>query len=131
MDDGADSSSGGDGMDDGMPALSHAADIQPLWDQYCVPMCHEPGGEWPTNDLSGNAYGVIVDMPSAQNTLMNYVTPGEPDNSYLLHKMRGTQVMSGGSGLNMPKGLPMMDPVVVPEAEIAMIESWISQGAPE
>ncbi|MBL4683447.1 MAG: hypothetical protein JKY37_02565 [Nannocystaceae bacterium] len=129
MDDGDSGSS--DGTDDGSAPLSHATDIQPIWDQYCVPACHEPGGEWEFNNLSGDAYNVIVDMPSTQNTLMNYITSGDPDASYLLHKMRGTQVTSGGSGLTMPKGIGTEPAVVVPAADIDKVEAWINQGTPE
>ena len=122
-------SSGGSG--NCMTGLSHAADIQPIWDMYCVTACHEQGGEWPTNDLSGDAYAAIVDVPSGQNSLMNYITPGEPDNSYLWHKMLGTQIDAGGSGLNMPKAnVGETDPEVVPQADLDTIECWILEGAP-
>ena len=126
-DDMMDSSGGGDCM----TGLSHAADIQPIWDMYCVTACHEEGGEWPTNDLSMDAYDDIVGMPSGQNSLMNYITPGDPDASYLWHKMNGTQIDNGGSGLDMPKAMVgESDPAVVPQADLDTIECWILEGAP-
>ena len=114
-----------------MTGLSHAADIQPIWDEFCVTACHEVGGEWPTNDLSGDAYGAIVGVPSGQNSLMNYITAGDPDASYLWHKMNGTQIDNGGSGLDMPKAMVgETDPAVVPQADLDTIECWILEGAP-
>jgi len=118
-------------MGDCEPGLSHAADIQPIWDMYCVAACHEVGGEWPTSDLSPDAHAAIVGVPSGQNSLMNYVTPNEPENSYLWHKMNGTQIDNGGSGLNMPKAMVgETDPAVVPQADLDTIECWILEGAP-
>lgn len=132
---GGQASTGADTSADSGGALgpqSHMADIQPIWDAYCVVACHEPGGQWASNDLSGNAYDVLVSQPSTQNSLMNYVEPGNPDASYLWHKMKMTQMSAGGSGLNMPKALDDATPVaVVPQADLDKIEAWILQGALE
>lgn len=127
-----DPDSGSDSMGgDCGASYSHATDIQPIWDAYCTMACHEEGGEWPSNDLtSGNAYDQIVGQPSSQNNLMNYVTPGEPAQSYLVHKMLGTHIDLGmGSGVAMPKARPMMEVAAVPIEDIETINCWIEGGA--
>jgi hypothetical protein len=46
-----------------------------------------------------------------------------PENSYLYHKITGTQASVGGSGERMPRGGQLSD------AEIQTIRAWIAQGA--
>lgn len=112
----------GDG-DDGM--LGHADDIQEIWDANCVSACHEPGGTAEsTLDLSGNAYDNIVSAASTQAPGKSLVEPGSADESYLIHKLRGTQVEAGGLGASMPSGGTSL-----PDATIVMIEDWINAGA--
>lgn len=111
--------------------LSHAADIQPIWDAKCVDACHDPTGEWGfILDMSGDAYGVLVDQPASQLASMSYVTPGDPDASYLWHKIANTQASVGGSGLPMPKARMGMAADTMTQAELDMIEEWIAGGAP-
>jgi hypothetical protein len=50
------------------------------------------------------------------------VKPGEPANSYVIHKLEGA---AGISGARMPFGGPFLD-----EATIDQVESWIASGAP-
>ena len=70
------------------------------------------------------AYGVLVGQP-AQQASMNLVEPYAPESSYLVLKLRGTQGLAGGSGALMPIGDAPFD-----EADIAAIEAWIANGAP-
>jgi hypothetical protein len=113
----------GDGDGDGM--LGHAADIQQIWDDNCVTACHGPGGTAEsTLDLSGDAYAKIVSAPSTQAPGMNLVEPGSAADSYLVAKLRGTQVEAGGLGAAMPSG-----GAALPEATIVTIEDWINAGA--
>lgn len=133
-DDGDDDDDGGDADstgDDGTPTLSHDADIQPIWDSYCVDVCHEAGGEWALLDMTpGNAYDAIVEAVGNQNQLMNLVEPGDPDASYLWAKLNGTQVEAGGSGVDMPKARAGEEAGILTTAELETIEAWIAQGAP-
>ncbi|MFO7563648.1 MAG: hypothetical protein R6X02_13455 [Enhygromyxa sp.] len=130
--DGTDGDGDGDGTGDGDgegdgdgDALSHAADMQPIWDASCLAMCHEPDGNAVSVlDLSGNAYGNIVSVPSTQAPGMNLVEPGNAAESYLVAKLRGTQVAAGGLGAMMPSGTQML-----PEETIALVEAWIDEGA--
>ncbi len=119
--------SSGMGSSGGSTDLSHAADIQPIWDVHCVTACHEPGGQWGTFlDMSDDAYDAIVDVASPQFTDMDHIEPGDPDRSYIWHKINGTQVMAGGSGVQMPSG----GATVMTQAEKDTIEAWIMAGAP-
>ena len=108
---------------DGAPELSFFADVAPILQATCAPNCHEPGGEWPLIDMLNSPWFALVGVPSSQNPLMNYVEPGEPENSYLWHKISGTQIAAGGSGLTMPKEGALTDD------EHDTIVLWIFQGA--
>ncbi len=55
---------------------------------------------------------------------MNRVTPGQPDNSYLVHKVQNTHLDVGGSGFQMPIGRSPLT-----QTEIDLIRAWISAGA--
>ncbi len=122
-----DSSSGAAGCDD---APSHAADIQPIWDANCVSACHEPGGTWPNTDLSpGMAYDMLVDADGIQTMALSdvkLVIAGDPDNSYILNKLNGTQMDVAGvaGGTQMPQEA---DPLSADD--IALVEAWIACGA--
>ncbi len=52
---------------------------------------------------------------------LDRVEPGDPDNSYLIHKLEGTQAV----GDRMPQGGPFLD-----EETIGDIRQWIADGAP-
>lgn len=116
----------------GGTSLSHAADIQPIWDAKCVEACHEEGGEWGfLLDMSVDAYDDLVGIASSQLASMNHVEPSDPDNSYLWHKVNNTQATVGGSGLAMPKAPASGGPaLMLTQEELDMIEEWIAGGAP-
>lgn len=114
----------GDGDGDIDPN-SHASAMQPIWNDNCVEGCHEPDGTAAsTLDLSGDAYDNIVSMVSTQAVGENLVEPGSAEESYLVAKLRGTQVEFGGLGGTMPSM-----GAALPEATIVMIEDWINAGA--
>lgn len=111
--------------------VSFDGDIQPIFDEHCVTACHEPAGEWGfLLDLSGSAYDAIVGVPAPQFVAMSLVEPGVPLQSYLWHKLSGTQPEIGGSGLMMPKARSGMTPTVLEPEQLAAIEQWILQDAP-
>ena len=82
--------------------------------------CH--GGGLAPN-LSGDICSTAVGVPSGQLSSMNYITAGEPENSYLLHKMKGTAGEQGGVASVMPP------PGALSEADIKIVEDWIAAGA--
>jgi hypothetical protein len=79
----------------------------------------------PLLDLTpANAYAGIVGVPAVQPTsIMNLVTPGNPAQSYLFHKMAGTHLAVGGCGVQMPFG------VAPTQEELDLIQQWIEDGA--
>jgi len=117
----------GDGDGDGDPGtLSYAADIQPIFDANCVSACHTAGGVAAmTLILDGDSYTSVVGATSTQAAGVKLVDPGSSADSYLVAKLRGTQVAAGGNGGRMPS-VPA-DPL--DDATIMMIESWIDLGA--
>jgi hypothetical protein len=123
-----DTSAAGECMTD----LSHATDIQPIWDEHCVDACHEPDGEWGfLLDMSGDAYDNIVGVMAPQFSMLNHVEPCDPEASYLWHKINNTQASVGGSGLPMPKARTGMAATMLTSDQIATIEDWIAGGAPQ
>lgn len=115
----------GGGTTGGGGALSHAVDIQPIWDAKCVSACHEVGGAAELSLLlsEGDAYAAILSAPSPSVPGLTIVVPGDRDNSYLWHKINGTQADIGGGGLKMPIG------GALDIADIETIGQWIDEGA--
>jgi hypothetical protein len=71
------------------------------------------------------AYANLVGQPALGAT-MSLVEPYAPESSYLVLKLQGTQASAGGGGDAMPPtGSERLD-----EADIAAIEAWIANGAP-
>lgn len=69
---------------------------------------------------SANSYGMLVGVPSNESSSTLRVAPGDPDSSYLVHKLEGTASV----GAQMPLGAPALDQV-----SIDVIRQWISDGA--
>ncbi len=113
----------------GSPGLvSFATQVQAVFTGSCAfpGGCH--AGDTPAmgmNLSAGQAYAAIVDVASGELPSMDRIEPGQPDLSYLIHKIQGTQVSVGGSGQRMPAGgAQPLDPAV-----IEMIRLWVTQGA--
>jgi hypothetical protein len=70
-----------------------------------------------------NLVGVQPDNVTARRAGKLRVDPGNPDNSFLLDKLRGT--LDPDEGERMPRGLAKTS-----GREIALIEAWIAAGAP-
>ena len=111
------------------PLPSHSADIQPFWNALCVKNCHLPPAPFANLDLSAPlSYSQIVDVGSSQ-VGMDLVEPGSPYESYLWHKIFGTQACPGlgGTGEKMPPGIDPDDP------NFALLQTtvtnWICCGA--
>jgi len=88
--------------------------------------CH--GGTTPTFSPALDqalAYAAIVGVPSLGVPGVLLVAPGDPENSYLVQKTRGTQSNVGGGGARMPMSDTPLD-----DADQALLENWIANGAP-
>jgi hypothetical protein len=101
--------------------LSHAQDIQPIWDKTCGG-CHLDGSD--SGDLNlDDGFASLVDIPSVDVPTMPLVSPGEPDDSYLWHKLEGTHRDVGGGGIAMPKNDTLNN------GQRDRIFAWIEDGA--
>lgn len=111
----------------GPPTLS--GDVQPILSSSCAfNGCHggsilEPPAK-PMSLASGQTHSNTVGVEALQRSGMSRVEPGDPDMSYLVHKIQGTQGQVGGRGERMPLALPPFS-----SAEIAVIREWILDGA--
>lgn len=101
-------------------------DIQPILSDNCaLSSCHAGTSPAQGQNLSaGVAYANIVCVQANERPGMMRVRPFEPDSSYLLHKIEGTQDAVGGSGGRMPLGLTPLT-----QQQISLIRAWIAQGA--
>ena len=102
-------------------AESAMAAVQEIFDNSCG--CHlvgdGAGGLLLRQDVSWDR---LVGQKSSADAML--VVAGEPDASYLLHKILGTQgQVAGGNGDQMPKGRPLS------ASDIDVIEAWIADGA--
>jgi hypothetical protein len=87
-------------------------------------VCHANAADTPLHELvlEDDAYEVLLGQAVGAN--LAYVEPGDPEASYLVHKIDGTQLDVGGSGSAMPL---LLDPL--PDATRQFIRAWIEQGA--
>lgn len=121
------------------PVTNFESEVAPILVQSCAfSSCHA------SQQAIGN-HGVYLsaktsaDMPlvkaallakSQANPAMPYVTPGDPDKSFLLHKLDGDlcviedKCVNGSCGNSMPDG---NDPL--PDTSRDAIRRWIAQGA--
>lgn len=66
------------------------------------------------------AYASLVDVTSTQCADRLLVAPGSPSTSYLIDKLKGTNMCAGS---RMPKAGPLT------QAQINLVENWITAGA--
>ena len=101
--------------------VSFEADVQPIFDENCV-TCHQSSGAPQGLVLEdGKSWQSLLRGRSAESKLP-LVTPGRPDDSYLVHKLAGTQTTTG-RGAQMPPGDPL-----APD-KVAIVQRWIAAGA--
>jgi hypothetical protein len=104
--------------------VSFSADIQPIFNNYCV-VCHQGVGYAGLTLEPNISYGKLVGVASTEDPGELRVKSGAPNQSYLIAKLNGTQVAAGGSGAQMPYNQPPLS-----SEQISLIEQWISEGAP-
>ena len=88
--------------------------------------CHRPGvGPFVAGGLNltaGASYATLVGTNSFLKPSVRRVVPGDPENSYLIHKLEGR---TGIVGVRMPLGGPYLT-----DGQIRVIRRWIELGAP-
>lgn len=113
-------------------SLSHAADVQPIWDAFCT-QCHFPAEPEPAGSLdltSTVAYFNIVNVASQQSMAGQVrVAPGSPNDSYLWHKVMGTHLCPAPDGDT--EGMPASDEPLseISPDDVSTITEWICCGA--
>ena len=70
---------------------------------------------------AGASWGNLVNVPSSQNMLLTRVIPGNPDGSFLIHKLEGSQSIGGP--------MPADGPPFLQQATVDVIRLWILNGA--
>lgn len=74
-------------------------------------------------DLSaGVSYASLVNVSSREKPGLMRVTPGDPENSYLIHKLEGRSGIVG-------RQMPFSGPPFLTNGQILVIKRWIEQGA--
>jgi hypothetical protein len=90
----------------------------------CV-TCHTDQGRNPAAGLvllEGRSYASLVGVAARNKAGAVRVIPGDPDNSYLIHKLAGAE---GIAGVRMPLGQgPYLS-----EGQMLIIKRWIALGA--
>jgi hypothetical protein len=109
-----------------------SCDVQPIFTANCaISGCHvganaPPPGK-PMSLAAGAAYANIVNVSSQQLPSMARIKPFFPDSSYLVHKIQGTHLDVGGSGLRMPFGCSGAS--CLSQTQIGRIRQWVTEGA--
>lgn len=104
--------------------------IESIQDNVFTPICAEchfgagaPHGLVLTDAQA--SYDNLVGVPSSEVPAYFRVLAGDPDASYLVHKIEGTQDV----GARMPNGCPATQPCLDAET-LGIIREWIGAGAP-
>ena len=121
---GEDSMVGPDGSD-GAGQLTEAslAQVSEVFAISCVTSgCHSGGDPAAGLSLEGDFAARIVGVASEQRSDFLLVDPGNPDESYLLLKVRGDDEIISQQ---MPPGNPL------PAEQVEIIRAWIASGAKE
>ncbi len=109
---------------EGRVLVSFASDLLPVLKARCA-VCHmtgeEPGGMALTPDT---AWADLVGRDAMGLPSMKRVNPGEPQSSYLMHKLWGSHREVGGNGSRMPLHQPPLSAAVLGD-----FETWIQAGA--
>jgi hypothetical protein len=88
--------------------------------------CHTNVGRNPSgglNLMSGVSYASLVRVASSNKPGATRVIPGDPDNSYIIHKLEGRADIVG---VRMPRG----NGPYLTDGQILVIKRWIANGAP-
>jgi hypothetical protein len=88
--------------------------------------CHTNVGRNPSGGLnlvSGVSYASLVRVASTGKPGATRVIPGDPDNSYIVHKLEGSADIVG---VRMPRG----NGPYLTDGQILVIKRWIANGAP-
>lgn len=120
------------GTDTSGAPVSFADEVVPLLSRACSQSSCHGSGSGQLKLEKGNAtqnYAALVNVASAELPTMARVSPGKPAESYLLHKVEGTQgsldaqCVGGTCQSAMPQG-GLLD-----AEDQALLRRWITEGA--
>ncbi len=74
------------------------------------------------NLLPESSYAALVNVASRAKPGATLVIPGNPDSSYLVHKLEGVSGITGGR-------MPRNGPPFLAEGQLTIIRRWIELGA--
>lgn len=89
--------------------------------------CHTNVGRTPAGRLNlagdaASAYAALVGRPSSFKAGATLIIPGDPDNSYFLHKLHGASDIVGVR-------MPLNGPPYLTDGQLLVIERWVRNGA--
>jgi hypothetical protein len=84
--------------------------------------CHNGNPFVPGNFTGSNAYAALVSTRSVEKSSLFRVAPGDPDNSYMVHKLEGGPNIVGE---RMPRG----GGPFLTSGQMLVIRRWIAAGA--
>ena len=84
--------------------------------------CHNGNPFVPGNFTGTNAYSALVNRASVEQPSLMRVAPGDPDNSYMVHKLEGGPNIVGE---RMPRG----GGPFLTSGQMLVIRRWIAEGA--
>lgn len=102
--------------------VSFSEDVAPILKRNCL-ICHMPGDKQGNLSLYPDAIVSLREVSSTQSPLF-LVKPGSAEQSYLYHKIAGTQEDVGGFGARMP-----FQKKPLHEDKIETVRQWVEQGA--
>jgi hypothetical protein len=87
--------------------------------------CHTDQGRTPAGNLNlrADGYAALVGVPSRQKPGAVLVVPGDPESSYLIHKLEGRSDIVGAR-------MPRNNGPFLTEGQMLVIRRWIEIGAP-
>jgi hypothetical protein len=91
----------------------------------CV-TCHTDVGRTPAGGLillHDRAYDQLVNVSSTEIPSLMRVDPGNPDRSYMVHKIEGRAGIVG-------RRMPFNGPPYLTDGQILIMRRWIERGAP-
>ena len=109
-------------------ASPYETQVEPIFVRSCAAVeCHADASfESGLTLAEGEGYDAIVGVPSVQSDL-NLVEPGDPDASYLWHKINGTHAEFDNSP--EPTGAMPSEDTTLPAGDLATVRDWILDGA--
>ncbi|MDP3772754.1 MAG: Ig-like domain-containing protein [Gemmatimonadales bacterium] len=102
-----------------LPPVSFATDVQSIFTTSCAKsLCHDAATAEGGLNLTASAYSRIVNQPPSAS--QPYIKPNDPANSMIILRTEGT----------ISPRMPEDGPPFLTSAQMALIRTWITRGAP-